>query len=309
MTRWILFAALLSTVGIFNEPPSYAQSAAKRPEFEVASIKLNKACDSRAGGGSSSSNSWAMKCRPLRWYIEVAYAQYDGPRLRIPDLDVVGGPRWVDTEMYDISAKAERDTPRWQMASLMLQSLLEERFKLSVHTEAKDTSVYALTVVRNDPRLKRSTEGSCIPTVWNSPSPTSAPGTADSSLSAMRASIDSPQKPCGNAHFRSDGGNTIADWYGISMNSFAGYGLPSLVQHRPVVDKTGLTGLFDIHLEYSDNDARSAAAGLDGLATSAVATKPSIFRALEEQLGLKLTSDRVPVGIIVIDHAERPSEN
>ncbi len=308
MTRWILFAALLSTVGILNEPPSYAQSAAKRPEFEVASIKLNKGCDSRAGGGSSSSNSWAMKCRPLRWYIEGAYAAWDGPRQRWPRPEVLGGPRWVDTDMYDISAKAERATPYWQKASVMLQALVEERFNVRVHKEAKVTSVYALTVVRNDPRLKRSAEGSCTPIDMDNPQPLPAPGASTPNQRNLRALFESAQKPCGSGSFRNDGPNIIADWYGMSMYNFAGFALPGRVR-RPVVDKTGLTGLFDIHMEYSGDDAMNAVAGLDGPAASAVATKPSIFRALEEQLGLKLTSDRAPVEVIVIDHVERPSEN
>jgi uncharacterized protein (TIGR03435 family) len=94
----------------------------------------------------------------------------------------------------------------------------------------------------------------------------------------------------------------------MSMSEFGGKGLSGRVG-RPVIDKTGLTGPFDIHLEYSREDAMRMTEGLDPSIASPSGTKPSIFKALQEQLGLKLTPEKAPVEVIVIDHAEPPSEN
>jgi uncharacterized protein (TIGR03435 family) len=118
MTRWLRFAAPLIIAVLFNEPSGCAQSAEKRPEFEVASIKRSKGCNVRPGTSGPSSWSpylWNLSCRSLRSYIEIAYATYDGPRRLIPYLYAVGGPDWVDTELYDIVAKAGNATPYWQM--------------------------------------------------------------------------------------------------------------------------------------------------------------------------------------------------
>ena len=92
------------------------------------------------------------------------------------------------------------------------------------------------------------------------------------------------------------------------MSEFGSTGLSGRVG-RLVIDKTGLTGLFDIHLEYSRDDAMRMTEGPDPSIASPSGTKPSIFKALQEQLGLKLTPDKAPVEVIIIDHAEPPSEN
>lgn len=302
MSPWIALATFLLS-GLLYAPAHCAQPAAARPAFEVTSVKLNKGCDSRAGGGRSSPDRWSMRCRPLRWYIETAYGAFDGPRQRWPRPQVLGGPRWVDSEMYDISAKAERASPHWQMSSLMLQTLLEERFHVRVHTEARPASVYVLTVTRDDSRLKHS---SCAPTnLSNSPS---LPSPAQEGPQRGRAMFEPGRIICGGARFMPDGPNVVADWYGISMSDFAGYGIPARVS-RPVIDRTGLTGLFDIHLEYSSDDALTTGTGHDAPTAPAIVPKPSIPRALQEQLGLKLTPDRAPLEVIVIDHVEKPSEN
>jgi uncharacterized protein (TIGR03435 family) len=114
-----------------------------------------------------------------------------------------------------------------------------------------------------------------------------------------------------------DGPNRVATWYGVSMADFANWCIPARVG-RPVVDKTGLPGLFDIQLEYSPDttnpqmpDGFSRYLADRGLAppTRAVNEQPGIFEAIEQQLGLKLTAGKAPVDYFVIDHVERPSEN
>ncbi len=101
------------------------------------------------------------------------------------------------------------------------------------------------------------------------------------------------QRPCGTGSFRFEGSDIFADWYGFTMPDFAGVAIPARVG-RTVVDKTGLPGLYDIHLEY----ARELAAPVPGAAVPEPATKPSIVRAIEQQLGLKLTSARAALPVM-----------
>lgn len=296
MTRWIAFALLPVMGALFDAPPGHAQAAAKRPAFEVASIKPDKDCDPRKDGGSNSPGRLNLVCRTPRQDIELAYADLDGPHERWPRLEVVGGPHWLGTDQYDIFAKAEGPAPYWQMASLMLQSLLEQRFNLKLRTESRITSRYDLTVVRSDPRLKRTPEGECIAQDSDNPQPMAPPDPR----------VKPGDRVCGRTgSSKFVGPNVVADWYGFSMAQFAGLGLPSRVGFRPVVDKTGLTGIFDIHLEYSRELGPNEAARPD----ADVIPKPDIFRALQEQLGLKLAPDKAPVDVIVIDSVDRPSEN
>jgi len=300
--HWIALATLFLTAGLVDARLSRAQSTTERPRFEVASIKLNKDCDSRAGSDNPSPDRLTMVCRPLRWYIELAYAGWDGPHQRLAGPEVLGGPKWIDADMYDISAKAAGATPYWLRSSLMLQALLEDRFQVKVRTEGRETSVYALTVIRNDPRLKHSAEGSCTPMDWDHP-----PQPPSQDPAAMRAFFASSQKTCGSVSGGRNGPNAVLNMYGVSMADFAGWGLPARVG-RPVVDRTALTGLFDIHLEYSPDTALPQRP--DGARPEApVDEKPRIFQALQDQLGLKLTPDKAPIEVIVIDRAERPSEN
>jgi len=302
MARWIALALLPVMGALLDVPSGHAQAAAKPPEFEVAAVKPNPDCDPRRGGGGSSPGRMNLVCRTLLEYIQIAYGSFDGPHERWPRLEVLGGPSWVRSDRYDVYAKGE-PVPYWQKASLMLRALLEERFQVRVHTEARDTSVYALTVVRNDPRLKRSVEDSCTPMDWDNPQQFPA-----QDRRAMSALFESSQRPCGSERGRMVGPNMTADWYGSTMAQFAAEGLAGRV-FRPVVDKTGLTGLFDIHLEYSPDDAVSRAPGSDGPVAPPIGAKPGIFGALQDQLGLKLTAARAPIDVIVIDQAERPSGN
>ncbi len=231
----IRLASLTILLGLLAASPGQEQPAGKRPSFEVATIKLNKGCDPRAGNSSNSRNSVSLVCRTLRQYIEFAYTVWDGARPRWPRPEVLGGPRWLDTDLYDITAKAEGVTPYWQMTGPMLQTLLEERLQLRMHNEPKEASVFEMTLVKEGPGLKRTAEGSCRPPDFENPQsqprppgpPAFAPG----------------QRPCNSGTFRFQGSDIFADWYGLTMSEFAGYAIPARVG-RPVVDKTGLAGLY-----------------------------------------------------------------
>lgn len=207
-------------------------------------------------------------------------------------MQVIGGPSWMDSKRYDITAKPTGNPPRSEMYGPMMQSLLEERFKLKLHRETREGRVYFLTVAKNGPKLRATKEGSCIEADINHPPEAGA-----------------QDRVCGKSNIGADGtleisGATIA-------NLCAQLGL---AMDREVIDKTGLTGRFDIHLEVSLASLRpkyvaGRATGQDDLsATDDSDTGPSLATALQ-QLGLKLETGKGPVQAIVVDHIEEPAEN
>jgi bla regulator protein BlaR1 len=173
---------------------------------------------------------------------------------------------------------------------VMRQALLADRFKLTTHSETRQLPVYALIVAKKSgtlrPRLKPSSQRCGDPT---KPAGQLAPG----------------QTPCGMS-----GGSGRLDGRGITMAELAYY--LSFVADRVVLDNTGLSEAFDLNLEWTLEPltAESSAGGLrsgagDGLAGSG----PSLFTAVQEHLGLKLDPQTGPVAVLVIDRAEKPSED
>ncbi len=165
----------------------------------------------------------------------------------------------------------------------MLQALLEDRFKLRVHRETREVSVYALTVAKGGPKLQPFKEDSCIP------------------YDSMRPPAQDQKVPkfCGAVFTvpRAQGTNRAVEGLGSSLDEFSKM-LGGFLD-RPVISKTRISGVFDFHLEYATDDGPGAAP-LDG---------PSIFTAIQEQLGLKLEPTKGPDEFLVIDHVERPSAN
>jgi len=262
-----------------------ATSQARR-SFESISIKAS------APGSRSSSISGlqklAVKNASLRDLIRVAY--------QVRDFQISGGPDWIDSTHYDIDARVkDKPAPKEWLRTMppMLQSLLEDRFKLKLHRETKELPVYVLTVAKGGPKFQQSKEKSCTTFNWirNSPPP------------GQIASIH-----CGAAELTNAQLNRTLDAVGISIKG-ATPDAPGLMfflsreLDHIVIDKTGLTGLFDFYLEWN------RAATLDKAATSADPDNPPLFTALQDQLGLKLTQEKGPVEILVIDHAEKPTEN
>jgi uncharacterized protein (TIGR03435 family) len=191
----------------------------------------------------------------------------------------------------------------------MLQALLEDRFHLKIHRETREVPAYALTVASKGPKLHPFKEGSCVPLHFGQvPSPPLEPG----------------QEYCQQGVVgRLQGPNMISDMRAASLDDFCKTFFLDL--DRPVVDKTGITGLFDFHLAYAADPnsgmaqaaARAAASGREGLRVQILGgpehlddpPEASIFSAIEQQLGLKLERTRAPGEFLVIDHVERPSEN
>jgi uncharacterized protein (TIGR03435 family) len=280
-----------------------AQSTPQRAAFEVASIKLNKNCGAGAVLPRISPGGITLPCLSVRILIRLAYSAFNGADLNARLMQVLNGPSWIDTDRYDISAKPEAKASAAEMAP-MLQTLLEDRFNLQVHKEPRDTPVYELTVAEQNPKLRPSKDGDCTPIDLTN-------------LSGARPKPGDPAPNyCGGGRVRMSGDVMSADWVGVTMAELAGRMLPAYVD-RPVVDKTGLTGRFNVHLEFVPPrpvgpiflNGQEMPAPAPGAEAPVEPSGPSIFTALQKQVGLRLSPGKDPLDVIVVDRVERPSEN
>jgi uncharacterized protein (TIGR03435 family) len=273
MARNILAAALAAMLTL------QAQSPEPRPQFDVATIRPSPSelnfgphCD----GDGGSPGRLTLKCNTLLELIQFAYGLYaNGRTLNPQHLQISGGPGWIDSDRFDIEARAEGNPQDEMMAGPMLQTLLEDRFKLKVHREIRERPVYALTVAKSGLKLQPLKHACQLP------------------------------DPCGVGKMRSNGQNMTLDTRAVSMVDFTAL----LGLDRPVVDKTDVAGLFDFHLEFVlDGATPGNPFGSHDPAPSGDSAGPSIFTAIQK-LGLRLESTRGPVEFLVIDHVERPSAN
>jgi uncharacterized protein (TIGR03435 family) len=254
------------------------------PAFEVASIKRDV----------SGEPGWYARWFPnlhiermtLKDLVILAYG--------VHDFEVTGGPDWIDSERYNIDAKAEpHPVPNQQYVALerrSLQTLLRDRFQLTIHRETKQLPVYELTVAKGGLKMQPS---NCIQRI-----------TGDTTIAPGKTAKDY----CGGL-----GGSMASgriDGSGASL-AFLASRLAGMLR-RTVVDKTGIGGDFPIHLSFTPAapavpTGEAAGSPTDG--ATAPDSRADIFTALQEQLGLKLESAKGPVEILVIDHVARPSEN
>jgi uncharacterized protein (TIGR03435 family) len=253
----------------------------ERPHFEVASLKPNPQCKNNAHVFSPILIEWS--CITLERLIHNAYVTFaDGKKLNPNDTEIVGMPNWASSDTYSLSAKAEGATVLPFMAGPMLQVLLEDRFKLKIRRATKEERVYSLRPLKDGPKLERTKEGSCL-----------EGDLGPSSSFEVRSGL--PDKaPCGNISVRETGPNLIMEGHGTTGLIFS-QALSHFV-NSPVIDKIGVAGRFDIHLEFMRTEA-----------SSADSNSPSIFEAVEQQLGLKLVSDRAPVEYLTVEHVEKLS--
>jgi len=263
---------LAGSIGI-----GWAQTAASAPraEFEVASIKPNNGIDEKPGMTVLYGGHLTARYMSVRILIGAAY-----------DIDesfqISGGQRWTETERYDISAQAPGDVPTssFEWRRPMLQSLLAERFKLALHREMKEVPIYELVAAKGGIKIAASKPGACI--------------VADPQKPRLAGPGEAPPRFCDNLHFTKGGIEAV----GVDMTRLAN--ALAAILGRPVVNKTGFAGIFDIHMEYAPVEVSGG---------SADSSAPSLFTALQEQMGLRLESAKGPVEVLVIDHVERPSEN
>jgi uncharacterized protein (TIGR03435 family) len=290
--RMFSLAVLIFMSAILVVTASRAQSS-PRPSFEVALIKPSPNCRQTPNVGPTPGRL-EFACVTLRMLIRVAYGTFAGTKLNERQLEAAGGPDWLDTEWYQVIAKAEgKPTPALTMGP-MLQTLLEDRFQVKVHIESRQSPAYALMVAKSG-KVSQAKNGSCVPIdLDNLPAPDrSGP----------------PQTFCGAWNEKKNAGTIVTDMQGMTMDEFAGRVLPGYVD-RPVFDKTGLSGRYDLHLEFSRESPISVAARLNGPPVPESADRPPlIFAAIQDQLGLKLSPDKAPIEVIVVDSAAKPDAN
>jgi uncharacterized protein (TIGR03435 family) len=271
----------------------YAQ-ADSQPKFEVASIRRvgpPKPGAFQISGGPGSRNPERIIWAPIQ-LITVLERAYELPSQQI------SGPGWLKTDLFEIHAKIPPRTDARQFR-LMLQSLLAERFHLTVHHATKEFPAYELVVAKGGPKMKP----------WR-PDPAA---TAGSPMDAMFPTVDKEGFPVllpSSKTLTATRGGMVRTTARVSMVSFADT-LEMLVRMSTgsavspqVADKTGLRGEFELKLEFADAATGDGAAGEFGVGQG-------IFTALEQQLGLKLINARpVKMDLLVIDRVDRdPTEN
>ena len=226
-----------------------------------------------------------MTCQTVFALIHRAYSMYaDGQyNPQLLSTKVEGGPSWINSDSFDLNAKAEGAAIGEMMQGPMLQTLLEDRLKLKIHRETRDIPVYEFSVAKGGIKMERVEDGSCV--------------VVDSNSNSKPKPSAAVQKPlCSQGSMARSGQNNEIqgmDFRAINMGDFLG--VLKYYLDRPVVDKTGLAGRFNLHLQFAR----------DLSATDTPA--PSIFTAVQEQLGLKLEPTTGPGEFLVIDSIERPS--
>jgi len=277
--------------------PPDAQPAT-RPRFDVVSIKPCKpgVPGDRVYGGDSSPGRLSIGCGILAdtdhtGMIQVAYNRYAGGYLSsFRMIPIEGGPDWIHSERFQIDAKSDGQPSLLMMEGPMMQTILEDRFKLKIHRETRQGPVYELALGKGSPKLKPLQDGSCTPVVVGRPLPPLA----------------SDQRRCRN--MVNPRGSVEMEGGTLSMLA----GLLGIALDRPVIDKTGITNYFEMHLVFSPDEAaapRPATADPGAPAAVRAPDAPGIFQAIQDQLGLRLVPAKGPVDVLVIDHIERPSEN
>jgi uncharacterized protein (TIGR03435 family) len=258
-----------------------AATAQAPPAFEVASVKLNKSGTTQANAGMLP-NGVNFVNLPLRGIIQLAYGINQPSKL-------VGVPDWAVSERYDITARAAGPITQ-EERRLMLQALLADRLKLVARLEKREVTILALILARNDGKLGKNlveSKGCIAP--GNAAAKQAPPAGAETSICGPRT-----------------GGFGRVILIGTPIQQFTS--LLALALGRTIVDKTGLTGRYDIDLTYTPEQPIPAGINLPGPAPDP--NGPTIYTALREQLGLKLESQKDLEEILVIDHVERqPSEN
>jgi uncharacterized protein (TIGR03435 family) len=287
--RWFRLLNLSASLVLTSTVAVFSQGQSPDPlGFDVASVKPAASTDGRAFL-QATPGRLAMTNLALRRIILIAY--------EAQDYQIAGAPGWIDSEHYDIQAKAEGNPSVQQMEGPMLRRLVEERFRLALHRETRQLPAYRLSVGTTGPKLQPSKEGSCTPYDTNSPP-------------SMTPQGEPRQVFCGFQRTPTEGLNRTLEAKGVSMAALAANlsRTYTAALGRNVIDGTRLTGAFDFQLTW----AIDPPAGVSGAAENAShpdLTGPSIFVALQEQLGLRLVPTKGPVEVLVIDHVERPSGN
>lgn len=280
VTVRLLFVIMLATSAAAQSPP----------KFEVASIRECKNNGQRPAPSTTSPGRLSLNCWPLWRLINDAYQKFpsgkaDASTVMLPPA-FEGAPDWINSTLYTIEAIADSPQSGAMMRGPMMQALLESRFRLKVHFETREVPAYLMTVDKGSLKIKATEKGSC--------------NTFDLTDFTQDARKPPGGRPwCGASSVTRKGPLSVFDAHGMTLDVFSKYVHPS---GRPVINRTGLTQPFEIHLEWevaapgslsSDDDDESA----------------GLIVALRERLGLRLDAGRGPHEFLVFEHVEKPSEN
>src|SRR5580658_11111497 len=258
--------AMLMTVLLLTAEGERTQvktDTAPRLEYEVASVKPSK--PGAEGGGIKplpGGQTYVAKNVPVKLIIKLMF--------HLNNSQISGGPSWLDSDLYDVEAKADGPHSIDDL-HVMFQNLLVDRFKLQYHKETRTLPAYELVVDKSGSKLTEN----------HNPE-----------------NFDIPVRPTGRGRFEATH---------CSMSYFSW--LLSQVLDRPVIDQTGLTQFYDFKLEWTPEPPPGLAIRPDAAANLPPANGPDLFTAVREELGLKLDSRKGPIEVMVIDHVEKPSEN
>jgi uncharacterized protein (TIGR03435 family) len=246
-------------------PPQKPMAADAKPSFEVATIKPSNP-DTPGQSilvGRGGSNLFTTTNTTVSDLITFAY----GIHVR----QVTGGPGWLETEKYDLSAKPDQPgIPNADQVRSMLQKLLTERFELAFHRDKKELSAYTITLAKTGPKLTKSETGGNLPGFG---------GRGPGSIGVQNS----------------------------TMAEFASF-LQARILDRPVVDQTGLPGKFTFTLVWRPDQLATPGPNAPPLPAD-LESRSDIFTAFQEQLGLKLEATKAPVEVFVIERVEKPSAN
>lgn len=310
--RRILVVVVCAAVLAWSHEIARVRAQAPEPspgkqKFEVASVRPNTSNDGKIMLGIQPGGRFNAVNVPLWDLIRQAYS--------LQRSQIVGAPEWVETTRFDIVAKAEGDIPRIGPGgpagplNFMLQDLLEDRFKLKAHRETRELPIYALVLARDDKKLGQNLKTSTADCEafrgrgrgFGGPAGPGGPGGAAGPGGPQRGMAAPGERPtCG---MMIGPGQIVAGGMPISQLTL----MLSQMTQRIVVDRTGLTGNFDVDLTFTPERLPQGTPPPGVQLPPIDPNGPSVFTAVQEQLGLKLESDRGPVEVLVIDHVERPT--
>jgi uncharacterized protein (TIGR03435 family) len=295
----------LALFGVFCATPIRAQLILPKdgettPSFEVATVKP-AAADARGMRMQRLPDGFRMVNVELSVIVRNAYGAHS-------DAQLVGGPEALLDQRFDVEGKMDADTAAQLKAmsrddqqrrnALMMQALLRDRFQLKMHVEMRELPVYALLVAKGGSKLQPSAPAP------SSPSPAPEAGRPLPDLPDQL-----PQRPPpGASYMRVNSTKAEMSVSGGTMEQLAGMLTgQDETGDRVIIDKTGLAGKYDWHLEWAREETGTESKSADGSPSDSDA--PGLFTALQQQLGLRLEAQKGPVQVIVVDHLEAPSPN
>jgi uncharacterized protein (TIGR03435 family) len=311
-----LNAILAALTSLLCAAPSSAQSfapdwqaaAGGHMAFDVATVKKNTTLPPSAtnsffplGPGDvyvPTKGQFRAVNFPLLSYIEFAYKLTENQEQSL----LSQLPKWATTDRYDIQGRAQGNPTKDQMR-LMIQTVLEDRFRLAVHYELKQVPVLALIVAQPGnlgPLLRKHDDNApCATTPWiPSPAPTASPQLLDTRFpGACGGSLGLP--PSAPGRVRNGARNISMELIATSMMGADGV-------DRPVMDRTELSGTYDFALEYTPQRKASSP---PGAASQRDAAGPTFIEALNQQLGLRLEPQMGIIDFFIVDHVEEPAPN